>query len=38
MFGDEGEDNINEHFYPFQLGLNMEEIYDNLNYIINVEK
>ena len=38
MFGDEDEDNLNEHFYPFQLGSNMEEVCDNLGYIINVEK
>ena len=38
MFVDEEEDNFNEHFYPFQLGSNMEEICCNLSYIINVEK
>ena len=38
MFGDEDEDNLNEHFYPFQLGSNMEEVCDNLGYIINLEK
>ena len=38
MFGDEDEDNLNERFYPFQLGSNMEEVCDNLGYIINLEK
>ena len=38
-FEDEDEENDNFNYeYQMQLGTNIDEVYDNLGYIFNIEK
>ena len=38
-FEDEDEENENLNYeYQMQLGTNIDEVYDNLGYIFNIEK